>query len=200
MRMLRLVILVALLFATVFAFVPTEKAAAQTGCARTHVVQAGQNLFRIGLLYNVSWTVLAQWNGIVNPNYVYAGQVLCVSGPVVPGTGGPYVPPATGGPITIYPGNPFGPTTEPRIYFPSVTLGQKFELRGYNFPRNTQITIGLTTLGGTAYTPYFTATTDATGQFYVTVTLPAAFVSAGSVAVEARTASGYYGRNWYYNR
>ena len=186
MRMLRLVMMLVLIVALASAFVPTEKVSAQTACTQTHVVQAGQNLFRIGLLYNVAWTVLAQWNGIVNPNYVYTGQVLCVSGPSVPATGGPYVPPATGGPITLYPGNPFGPT--------------KFELRGYNFPRNTQITIGLTTLGGSTYTPYFTATTDATGQFYVTVTLPATFVSAGSVAVEARTVSGYYGRNWYYNR
>lgn len=200
MRIFRPIVVLALLIGIAAAIVPTEKAAAQSSCTQTHVVQAGQNLFRIGLLYNVAWTVLAQWNGIVNPNYVYAGQVLCVSGPSIPATGGPIVTPGTGGPITVYPGNPFGPTTEPRIYFPSVTLGQSFELRGYNFPRNTQIIIGLTTLGGAAYTPYFTATTDATGQFYVTVTLPSAFVSGGTVAVEARTASGYYGRNWYYNR
>jgi len=200
MRLLRLVILPILVIALLVAFAPTHQAAAQTGCTRTHVVQSGQNLFRVGLLYNVQWTVLAQWNGITNPNYVYAGQTLCVSGPVVPSTGGPIIPPPVSGPVTVYPGNPFGPTTEPRIYFPSVTLGQKFELRGYNYPRNTQVTIALTSLGGLYYVPYFTATTDASGQFYVLVNLPAEFVTAGGVAVEARTASGYYGRNWFYNR
>jgi LysM repeat protein len=44
-----------------------------------HTVQPGQNLFRIGLIYGVSWTYLASLNGIWNPNAIYAGQTLCVS-------------------------------------------------------------------------------------------------------------------------
>lgn len=43
---------------------------------RTHVVQAGENLFRISLRYNVPLDALMRANGIVNPNLVYVGQVL----------------------------------------------------------------------------------------------------------------------------
>ena len=43
---------------------------------RTHVVQAGENLYRIGLQYGISWVVLAQYNNLPNANAIYAGQEL----------------------------------------------------------------------------------------------------------------------------
>jgi LysM repeat protein len=43
-----------------------------------HTVRWGENLFRIALKYNLSWTVLAHANGLHNGNYLYAGQVLSV--------------------------------------------------------------------------------------------------------------------------
>ena len=42
----------------------------------THVVQPGENLFRIALRYGVSVDQLARYNGIYNPNLIFAGQVL----------------------------------------------------------------------------------------------------------------------------
>jgi LysM repeat protein len=42
----------------------------------TYVVQPGDNLFRIALRYNLSYTYLAQYNGIANPARISAGQVL----------------------------------------------------------------------------------------------------------------------------
>ena len=42
----------------------------------TYVVQPGDNLFRIALRYDLSYTYLAQYNGIANPAYIYVGQVL----------------------------------------------------------------------------------------------------------------------------
>lgn len=42
----------------------------------TYTVIAGDNLFRIGLIYGTSWVQIAEANGLVNPNQVYAGQVL----------------------------------------------------------------------------------------------------------------------------
>jgi LysM repeat protein len=42
----------------------------------THVVQAGENIFRIGLRYNVTVTRIAAANGLTNPNLIYVGQVL----------------------------------------------------------------------------------------------------------------------------
>jgi len=45
---------------------------------RTHVVQAGENLYRIALMYGVSLPVLAAYNGIYDYNRIYAGQVLII--------------------------------------------------------------------------------------------------------------------------
>jgi len=44
--------------------------------ATTYVVQPGDNLFRIALRYNLDYLYLARYNGIANPSYIYAGQVL----------------------------------------------------------------------------------------------------------------------------
>ncbi|HZQ05801.1 MAG TPA: LysM peptidoglycan-binding domain-containing protein [Anaerolineae bacterium] len=46
------------------------------GCYYT--VRWGDDLFRIGLKYGVSWIALANANGLYNGNYIYAGQVLRV--------------------------------------------------------------------------------------------------------------------------
>jgi LysM repeat protein len=55
-------------------------------CAAYHVVQAGENLFRIGLQYGITFDLLMQANGILNPNLIYVGQSLCIPGaaPVPP--------------------------------------------------------------------------------------------------------------------
>ncbi len=42
----------------------------------TYTVQAGDNLFRIGLKFGVNWRQIAEANGIVNPNAIQVGQVL----------------------------------------------------------------------------------------------------------------------------
>ncbi len=48
--------------------------------SRVHVVQRGENLFRIALRYGLSYQALAAANGIVNPNHVYVGQRLRIPG------------------------------------------------------------------------------------------------------------------------
>jgi len=45
---------------------------------RTHVVQFGENLFRIGLRYGVNWLQIAAANGLGYPYTIYAGQVLVI--------------------------------------------------------------------------------------------------------------------------
>lgn len=57
--------------------VAPDAADAQGGCAYYHVVQPGENLYRIGLRYGVHYTTIAAVNGI-NPNVIYAGQTLCI--------------------------------------------------------------------------------------------------------------------------
>ncbi|MCB8984721.1 MAG: LysM peptidoglycan-binding domain-containing protein [Ardenticatenaceae bacterium] len=58
---------------------PTEAPAATAAAGQvTHVVQPGENLFRIGLQYGISWVTLAQYNGLSNPNDIYVGQTLVI--------------------------------------------------------------------------------------------------------------------------
>ena len=43
-------------------------------------VAAGENLYRIALRYNMTWTTLAAANGITNPDFIVVGQVLQIPG------------------------------------------------------------------------------------------------------------------------
>jgi LysM repeat protein len=55
----------------------------------THVVQPGENLFRISLKYGTTVEAIAAANSIVNPSLIYAGQTLTIpvgSAPPYPGT------------------------------------------------------------------------------------------------------------------
>jgi LysM repeat protein len=62
-----------LFFLTLF-FVALPQASADT----SYVVQPGENLFRIALRHGLTTAELAAYNGIVNPDRVYAGQVLII--------------------------------------------------------------------------------------------------------------------------
>jgi LysM repeat protein len=48
------------------------------GSTVTHVVQVGENLFRIALKYGTTVEAIAAANGIVNPNRIYEGQQLLI--------------------------------------------------------------------------------------------------------------------------
>lgn len=63
--------------------IPTAGAApaTPTGGERVYIVQPGDNLFRIGLKFNMLWTVIAARNGITNPNAIYPGQRLIIPSP-----------------------------------------------------------------------------------------------------------------------
>lgn len=58
---------------------------------RIHTVQSGENLYRIGLQYGISWTVLAEHNGIANPNSLIVGQQIRIP-PTTSGEGGAATP------------------------------------------------------------------------------------------------------------
>jgi len=62
-----------------------------SGQTITHVVQPGENLYRIALKYGTTSEAIAAANSIVNPNMIYAGQKLTIStGTTSPGTGTRY--------------------------------------------------------------------------------------------------------------
>lgn len=53
-----------------------ETTTSSSECPQEHIVQPGENLFRIGLQYGLSWVTLAQYNGITNPNNIIVGQTI----------------------------------------------------------------------------------------------------------------------------
>lgn len=85
--MVVLVLMLALLPATVLA------APANTGswqaCTAYHTVTRGQTLSGIARWYGVSMGELQRANGIANPNYIVAGQTLCI--PVSAGSSTQYM-------------------------------------------------------------------------------------------------------------
>lgn len=54
----------------------TSVANPQVGAETIHIVQPGENLFRIGLKYGVDAKTLAQYNGISDPDKIYVGQQI----------------------------------------------------------------------------------------------------------------------------
>ena len=56
---------------------PTE-APSPTKTPRKHVVQRGENLFRISLRYGVPMEAIVKANDIQNPALIYAGQILII--------------------------------------------------------------------------------------------------------------------------
>ncbi|MEE9616027.1 MAG: LysM peptidoglycan-binding domain-containing protein [Anaerolineae bacterium] len=66
--------------------IPTSNVpAAPAAAGATHVVQAGENLYRIALRYGTTVAALTELNGIYNPGHVVAGQTLVIPGsPTMP--------------------------------------------------------------------------------------------------------------------
>jgi hypothetical protein len=84
----------ALIFAAAFAFfsAPRQAAYAQAcGPNVTHVVQPGENLFRISLNHGTTFRAVAAANGISDVTRIYPGQVLVIvcAGGATAGTGSP---------------------------------------------------------------------------------------------------------------
>jgi len=110
--MRRLVVIVALL-AFVFAISSSVFAQPNPGEA-THVVQRGENLYRISLKYGVTMAAIATRNNIANYNLIFTGQTLYIpAGGTVPPTvtpkpGSTAVPPPTTGTYTVVRGDTLG--------------------------------------------------------------------------------------------
>jgi len=100
---MRKVIVLSLALAFLLMLAPGTASA--QGVGQTHVVQPGENLFRIALRYGVSIQALATINGIVNPAMIYVGQRLVIPADVAAVTSptptpAPATPDTTSAPIT----------------------------------------------------------------------------------------------------
>lgn len=70
-----------------------ETTADGTTLPATHTVAPGENLYRIGLKYGMSWVTLAAYNNLPNANYIRVGQVLQIPGGGTPSPAPPPTPP-----------------------------------------------------------------------------------------------------------
>lgn len=78
--------------------VEIPRAPLQGAEAQTYTVVAGDTLSAIGERFGVDWRILAQINGISNPNLIVPGQVLSLSGHGPGPTPPPVETPGDGGP------------------------------------------------------------------------------------------------------
>lgn len=121
---------------------PTE---CPVGTNITHVVSAGENLYRISLRYNTSMGAIMAANGITNAERIFAGQSLII--PCGVDLGIPSVPQKPPGPPTIGdrpPGPPVFPTGVDCSTFRATS-----PLDGLNYGSNTFYWDGAT--GATSY-------------------------------------------------
>jgi LysM repeat protein len=87
--------IIGLIFVISSGLVVNQSEAQTGGCSTTHTIQRGETLFRIAVRYKTTVADLQARNSISNPNRIYAGQQLCISGGFVP-------------PMTPIPGNQVG--------------------------------------------------------------------------------------------
>jgi LysM repeat protein len=79
-RTVSIIVLASLLLMLALTAIPASAAPNNSGyCTRWHTVQRGETLFRISRAYGTTVSNLQALNGIYNPNWIYAGQNLCVS-------------------------------------------------------------------------------------------------------------------------
>ena len=97
MRLLRgvLIVVAVALVVTVFAPAQTTQASAANAsasyCSQYYVVRWGDSLARIARYFGTTVGALLSLNYIPNPNYIYAGQVLCIGGYTQPPPGNTYM-------------------------------------------------------------------------------------------------------------
>lgn len=92
-RVLLVALLVAVLLVVSVGPLTASAASPCYPCPRYHVVCWGETLTRIAWMYGTTVSAIASANGIWNPNFIYAGQVLTIPcGPCPP----PPPPPPAG--------------------------------------------------------------------------------------------------------
>ncbi len=158
-----------------------------SSCTQWYTVRHGDNLFRIGMKYGVSWTYLAKINNISNPGKIYTGQVLCVS----KAQGAP--PPAP----------PVPPASTPYFTIVSVVRDVSVTIKTFNFPANDQFKALMGPMGSRGVNGIKVGNySSGTGASkVVTYPIPAALAGDYQIAIrlQSTTGSGFFAFNWFFN-
>ena len=161
----------------------TPMAAQAATCTQYHTVKRGENLYSIGLLYNVSWKTLADWNSLANPRLIFVGQKLCVA---VQGGTVPTVPPGT----------------IPTISIVSVVKDTSVTIKTANFPANDSFNVLMGTFGtlGVNGTKVGTFNSGTGGTLTATFNIPAGLQGRQRLAIRLQSpTSGFFSYNWFWN-
>ena len=158
-----------------------------SSCQTHHTVRWGENLFRIGLQYNLTWTPIANANNLSNPNLIYTGQVLCI--------------PSTASYTTSYTTSSRRTAQIPTIAILSVVRNKRVTIQTENYPANTTFSVTMGRYGTKGVGEIVVATTESGsgGSFTATYQIPYALRGHDRIAIRLQGASGYYSYNWFYN-
>jgi LysM repeat protein len=194
--MLTVLVLIVLVAGTGITVRPAQAAS----CGYYHIVQRGESLYWIGRYYGVSWTYLAQINGLRNPRLIYAGQKICIS----------------------LPGSSSSSGAVPASWSYSLTNVEKdvsVTIRTYNLPSNVPLDahMGRKVRGAYEWVNVGQLDSDAGGTIYATFNIPPSFAGEsriimrliqakrnGDVVVDhpfrnvTVVSGGTGGRSWYY--
>lgn len=178
----RVLVLLFLLLCLIVAFLalPPKSAAAAASCQAQHVVQRGENLFRIGQKYGIGWPKIAQANNIADANRIYVGQRLCIP------TAVQQPPPSQ---------------SIPTFTIIGVVRDQSVTIRTSNFPANRQFDVlmggyGTKGVNGTWVT---SINSGNGGSFTATYAIPASQRGADRIAIRLQSPSGPFSYNWFWN-
>jgi len=153
-------------------------------CAAHHTVRGGETLYRIGLRYNLTWKPIDQANNLVDPNRIFAGQVLCIPSTTPPSTN----PPPSSSSI-------------PTFVITGVTRNKQVSIKTNNFPphqdfRVTMGSFGTKGIGGIEVAETYSG---AGGSLAASYSIPRALRGLDRIAIRLESSSGYFSYNWFYN-
>ena len=175
-------ILLAALLIGMVGLKPHNAAASASTCIQYYTVQRGDILVQIASRFNVSWRYLMEINNLSDPSRIYAGQKLCVDDsyqPDLPDAG-----------------------ESGRVYAVHVVEDSYVDLQGRYLPVNTRFEVIFARMSASTAKSMrvATASSDRSGNLYVTVDIPSQFVDMAQISVQLRNGSKIYAEGWFKNQ
>ena len=158
-------------------------------CKTYHTIRWGETLYKIGMRYNLTWKPIAQANNLVDPNRIFAGQVLCIPSSAPPSTN-----PSSNNP-------PPSSSSIPSFFITGVTRNKQVSIKTNNFPpyQDFRVTMGRFGTKGMAGIEVAETHSGAGGSFSATYSIPRALRGLDKIAIRLENSSGYYSYNWFFN-
>ncbi len=134
-------------------------------------------------MYGMTWTPIAEANNILNPNRIYAGQVLCIPRSV---------------PFNTWKSNI---SAVPTFKIASVVRNKQVTIKTYDFPPGTDFVVTMGQIGTQGINGKEVALINSRegGSFTATYKIPHKFHDMKQIAIRLQSSTGFYSYNWFYN-